>query len=80
MEMGVESIVPYGMNMTNADVIMTDGKSLEHLGVTPQLEILLTGADITAQRDTVLANTFQLCGETVTPEQAGKFFPYKWED
>ncbi len=48
MEMGVESIVPYGMNMTNADVIMTDGKSLEHLGVTPQLEILLTGADITA--------------------------------
>ena len=80
MEMGVESIVPYGMNMTNADVIMTDGKSLEHLGVTPQLEILLTGADITAQRDTVLANTFRLYGETVTPEQAGKFFPYKWED
>ncbi len=80
MEMGVDSIVPYGMNMTNADVIMADGKSLENTGVTPQLQILLTGADIAAQRDTVLAGAFQLFGEMVTPEQAGKFFPYKWEE
>ncbi len=80
MEMGVDSIVPYGMNMTHADVIMTDGKSLEHSGVTPQLEMLLTGADLAAGRDTVLAGALQLVGQTVTPEQAGKFFPYKWED
>ncbi len=80
MEMGVDSVVPYGMNMTHADVIMTDGKSLEHLGVTPQVEMLLTGADLAAGRDPVLANALQLFGQTVTPEQAGKFFPYKWED
>jgi carboxyl-terminal processing protease len=80
MELGADSIVPYGMNMTHADVIMTDGKSLEHTGVTPQLEILLTGADLAAQRDTVLAEALKLLGQTVTPEQAGKLFPYKWED
>lgn len=78
MELGVNSIVPYGMNMTHADVIMTDGKSLEHVGVAPQLEILLTGADLAAQRDTVLAGALELLGQTITPEQAGKFFPYKW--
>jgi carboxyl-terminal processing protease len=80
MELGADSIVPYGMNMTHADVIMTDGKSLEHAGVTPQLEILLTGADLAAQHDTVLAEALKLLGQTVTPEQAGKLFPYKWED
>lgn len=80
MELGADTIVPYGMNMTHADVIMTDGKSLEHIGVTPQLEILLTGADLAAQRDTVLSEALKLLGQTVTPEQAGKFFPYKWED
>jgi len=80
MEMGVDSIVPYGMSLTNADVITTDGKSLEHIGVTPQLIMLLTGADLAAQRDPVLAGALELFGQKVTPEQAGKFFPYKWEE
>ncbi len=80
MELGADKIVPYGMNLTNADVISTDGKSLEHIGVTPQVLMLMTGADLAAQRDTVLAAALQLFGETVAPEQAGKLFPYKWED
>lgn len=80
MEMGAESVIPYGMNMTNADVIMSDGKSLEHTGVTPQIKMLLSGADLAAKRDPVLAGSLQLFGESVTPEQAGQLFPYKWED
>lgn len=80
MEMGVNSVVPYGRNLTNADVIMTDGKSLEHTGVMPQVKMLLSGADIAAQRDPVLAASLKLLGQSVTPEQAGKLFPYKWED
>ncbi len=80
MELGADSIVPYGMNLTNADVVMSDGKSLEHTGVTPQIEMFMTGADLAAQRDTVLAAAFELLGQKVTPEQAGKYFPYKWKD
>ncbi len=79
MQMGTDSVIPYGMNLTNADVLMSDGKSLEHTGVTPQIEILLTGADLSAQRDTVLAASLELLGQKVTAEQAGKLFPFNWK-
>jgi C-terminal processing protease CtpA/Prc len=72
--------IPYGMNMTNADVITTDGKSLEHIGVTPNVVTLLTGADLASQSDPVLAAALKLLGEDVAPETAGKFFPFKWKE
>jgi C-terminal processing protease CtpA/Prc len=80
MSMGVDSIIPYGMNLTRADVIMTDGKSLEHVGVVPNLEVIPTGADLAAQRDPALAAALQLLGHTVTPEETGRMFPYDWEE
>ena len=80
MEMGVNSVIPYGMNLTNADVLMADGKSIEHVGVTPQVAMLTTGADLASQRDPVLAASLQLLGQTISPEQAGKLFPFVWED
>lgn len=80
MQLGADSIIPYGLSITNADVIMTDGNSLEHIGVTPQLVMLPTGADLAARRDVVLTTALELFGEKVAPEQAGKFFPYKWKD
>ncbi len=80
MQLGTDSIIPYGMNLTNADVFMSDGKSLEHIGVTPQIEMTLTGADLSAQRDTILAASLQLLGQKITAEQAGKLFPFKWKN
>lgn len=80
MQLGADSIIPYGMNLTNADVFMSDGKSLEHFGVTPQMQMLLSGADLAAQRDTVLATALKLLGQNVSAEQAGKLFPFKWKD
>ncbi|MDQ4123478.1 MAG: S41 family peptidase [Acidobacteriota bacterium] len=80
MKMGADSIIPYAISVTNADVIMADGKSLEHVGVTPQLVMLPTGADLAARRDVVLAAALELFGQKVTPEDAGKFFPYKWKE
>lgn len=77
---GENNEVPYGMNMTNADVIMTDGKSLEHVGVTPQVITLLTGADLAAKRDPVLSAALKLLGEEVSPAETGKFFPFKWQN
>jgi len=77
---GETTSIFYGMNLTNADVITTDGKSLEHIGVTPNVVTLLSGADLAAQSDPVLAAALKLLGEEVAPEVAGKFFPYKWRD
>ncbi|MBS1798068.1 MAG: PDZ domain-containing protein [Acidobacteria bacterium] len=76
---GSWSDIPYGMNMTNADVIMTDGRSLEHYGVIPQLVMNPTGADLASHRDPVLAAALELFGEKMSPEDAGKLFPEKWE-
>lgn len=80
MSTGETTSILYGMNMTNADVITTDGKSLEHSGVTPQIQMTPNGADLASQRDPVLAAALQLVGQTVTPDQAGKFFPFKWRE
>lgn len=70
----------YGASITNADVIMADGKSVEHVGVLPDELLLLTGADLAAQRDPVLARAIELAGGQVTPEEAGRFFPYDWKN
>ncbi|MBX7169925.1 MAG: hypothetical protein K1X72_03135 [Pyrinomonadaceae bacterium] len=80
MEMGGDKITRYGMNMTNADVIMTDGNSLERVGVMPQLQVIPTGEDLAKQRDVVLSAALELVDEKVSPEEAGKLFPIKWKD
>ena len=77
---GTGRVVRYGASVTNADLIMTDGQSLENVGVTPAEIILPTVEDLAANRDPVMVRAAELLGLEMTPERAGKLFPIEWED
>jgi C-terminal processing protease CtpA/Prc len=72
------NVTQYGAEISMANLIMTDGKSLENIGVTPDEIVLPTPADLLAGRDPVLSRAAALAGETMTAEEAGKIFPFEW--
>ena len=78
-DLGAETLVSFFVSVTEADYIMSDGKSLENLGVTPDELVLPTGEDMAAKRDVVMARAFETLGVKMTPEMAGKLFPILWE-
>lgn len=67
-------VTPYGVSVTVADLIMSDGKSLEKTGVKPDVFVVQSGEDLFKKRDVALSKAAELQGSTLTPEKAGLFF------
>ena len=76
---GYETQVFYGFSITDADLIMADGKSLEHTGVTPDEIVLPTGKDMAEGRDPAMSRAAELAGAPMDPVAAGKLFPFEWQ-
>jgi carboxyl-terminal processing protease len=77
-EVGVDIVSYYGVSITDADIIMPDGKSLEREGVTPDQILLMTAPDLRNSRDPVLAQAAANLGTRIYPEKAGSLFPLEW--
>ncbi|MDH3493720.1 MAG: S41 family peptidase [Acidobacteriota bacterium] len=71
---GLDSLIPYGVSVTIADVIMDDGQRLENAGVTPDEKIVPTALDLVNRRDPVLSKAAKHLGFEITPEEAGRAF------
>ena len=78
LDSGIGSMLIAGTSVTMADLVMSDGTSLEKIGVVPDEVMLPTGRDLAESKDPVLAHAAKLAGITITPQDAGKMFPYVW--
>jgi C-terminal processing protease CtpA/Prc len=77
-KMGTDVVIFYGASITEWNLVMSDGQSLEHTGVTPDEIVLPTGRDLASGLDPVLARAAETLGVKVSPEEAGKAFPFEW--
>jgi C-terminal processing protease CtpA/Prc len=66
-----EYLALFGVVVTSADILMSDGSRLERAGVTPDIEILPTSADLANDRDPALAKALELLGHPTDAAHAG---------
>jgi carboxyl-terminal processing protease len=73
-KIGMGAVAFYATSVTVGDVRMSDGASLERVGVQPDEMILPTPADLAARRDPVVAAAIAMAGGSMTSEEAGRLF------
>lgn len=76
---GAGSAMWYAVQVSVSDLIMADGKSLEHNPVVPDELVVPTPADLSFGRDPVLARAIEIAGGKATADQAGTMFPVLWK-
>lgn len=77
-KLGADTVIFYGASITEWDLIMSDGKSLEHVGVMPDQALVPNAKSLAVGADPVLAYAADSLGVKLSPEDAGKAFPYEW--
>jgi hypothetical protein len=68
----IDAVLPFGVSVAEADIIMRDGRSLQGVGVTPDVVVLPTGDDLAHGRDPVLAHALRLLGVSLDAAEAGR--------
>lgn len=76
-ELGTQTAIFYGVSVTDADLVMSDGGRLEGVGVLPDELILPTASDLAAGRDAVLARAVTLAGMPLDAAAAGSLLRHK---
>lgn len=77
-KLGNDTVIFYSSNITDADLILSDGKSLENVGVTPDEVLRPTAEEMASRRDPVLSRAAAILGLKIGPEKAGSMFPVEW--
>ena len=73
-QLGFSRQVTYGSQISVMDIVMPDGGRLEKVGVTPDVLVLPTAADIAARRDPVMAKALSMLGVTMDPADAATIY------
>lgn len=71
LRQGLGTAIFYGVSVTDAELVMTDGSRLEGVGVLPDELILPTASDLAAGSDPVLARALALVGAPLGAAEAG---------
>lgn len=71
IQTGFASASWYGLVIAEREVIMSDGQSLDGVGVIPDEMVLPTAEDMASKRDPVLARAAASLGVQLTSERAG---------
>ncbi len=74
---GLGAVAFYATSITVAYIRMSDGRSLEKVGVLPDEVVLPTPADLAAHRDPLLARALEVAGNPTTAEKAAALFAEK---
>jgi carboxyl-terminal processing protease len=69
------TLILYSFAVTDADLVMKDGRSLEGSGVAPDILAVPTGTDLAGGLDPVLAKAAARAGVTLDAAAAAKLFP-----
>jgi C-terminal processing protease CtpA/Prc len=78
-QVGFGTGIVYGFSITTADLVMSDGQRLEGKGVQPDQLLFPTAQDLAEGKDPVMAKATELAGDPMTPDRAGKLFPFEWD-